>query len=458
MAEDRKNEEKSAYFVEIIVIWLVSDLFAMDVKPNHTIYINNLNEKTKKEGWFCTLISSSELKKALYAIFSQFGQIIDIMAFKTLKMRGQAHVIFKEISSATNALRAMQGFPFYDKPMRIQFAREDSDVIAKAKGTYIDRPKKHLLAKQSAGEKRKKSGHVKESKKMRMDKAPTGKTEVPEKTNPPNKILFCTNLPEETTEQMLSLLFNPYPGLKDIRRIPNRPDIAFVEFETEAEATSARAGLNNFKITPSQSIKIRKGCAKALDCWKCHKAIDCLKEKFFCPMCSAIQPIKDRNYFDYLGLLPNFDIDLSLLKINFLKLQSVVHPDKFSKCSQEEKKISENCSRYLNEAYKTLIEPLERAKYLLTLKGESLDNEDVIDSTDFLVEMMELNELVVTNNDPKELKILLNEVETKINTLGKEFKNSIETNELGKAKEAVLKLTFYYRLKASLSSKIADNE
>lgn len=83
---------------------------------------------------------------------------------------------------------------------------------------------------------------------------------------------------------------------------------------------------------------------------------------------------------------------------------------------------------------------------------------DVIDSTDFLVEMMELNELVVTNNDPKELKILLNEVETKINMLGKEFKNSIETNELRKAKEAVLKLTFYYRLKASLSSKIADNE
>ncbi|VDN29813.1 unnamed protein product [Gongylonema pulchrum] len=114
------------------------------------------------------------------------------MAFKTLKMRGQiesvenvaeevttgvveaeadlkkmrprekAHVIFKEISSATNALRAMQGFPFYDKPM---FAREDSDVIAKAKGTYTERPKKHLLAKQTAGGKPKKTSHAKESHK-----------------------------------------------------------------------------------------------------------------------------------------------------------------------------------------------------------------------------------------------------------------------------------------------------
>lgn len=79
----------------------------MDIRPNNTIYINNLNEKIKKD----------ELKKSLYAIFSQFGQILDIVALKTLKMRGQAFVIFKEIQSSTNALRAMQGFPFYDKPM-----------------------------------------------------------------------------------------------------------------------------------------------------------------------------------------------------------------------------------------------------------------------------------------------------------------------------------------------------
>lgn len=104
----------------------------MDIRPNHTIYINNLNEKIKKE----------ELKKSLYAIFSQFGQIMDIVALKTLKMRGQAFVIFKEISSATNALRTMQGFPFYDKPMRIAYSKSDSDVIAKIKGTFKERPKK----------------------------------------------------------------------------------------------------------------------------------------------------------------------------------------------------------------------------------------------------------------------------------------------------------------------------
>ena len=62
-----------------------------------------------------------ELKKSLYAIFSQFGPILDIVALKTLKMRGQAFVVFKDIASATNALRSMQGFPFYEKPMVCTF-------------------------------------------------------------------------------------------------------------------------------------------------------------------------------------------------------------------------------------------------------------------------------------------------------------------------------------------------
>lgn len=60
---------------------------------------------------------STELKKSLYAIFSQFGQILDILVARNMKMKGQAFVIFKEVNSASNALRSMQGFPFYDKPM-----------------------------------------------------------------------------------------------------------------------------------------------------------------------------------------------------------------------------------------------------------------------------------------------------------------------------------------------------
>jgi len=214
----------------------------MENRPNHTIYINNLNEKIKKE----------DLKKSLYAIFSQFGQILDIVALKTLKMRGQAFVIFKEISSATNALRSMQGFPFYDKPMRIAYSRGDSDMIAKMKGTYQERPKKMMMDKRGKGKKGKAAapmagagiGGANAVASQGVDNAP------------PNQILFLTNLPTETNEMMLSMLFNQFPGFKEVRLVPGRHDIAFVEFENEIQSAAARDALQGFKITPTTAMKI----------------------------------------------------------------------------------------------------------------------------------------------------------------------------------------------------------
>merc|ERR1711972_525229 len=47
-----------------------------------------------------------------------------------------------EASSATNSLKSLQGFPFYNKPMRIDYAKSKSDVVAKADGTFVERPKK----------------------------------------------------------------------------------------------------------------------------------------------------------------------------------------------------------------------------------------------------------------------------------------------------------------------------
>uniref|UniRef100_A0A3Q2CDD3 U1 small nuclear ribonucleoprotein A n=1 Tax=Cyprinodon variegatus TaxID=28743 RepID=A0A3Q2CDD3_CYPVA len=203
------------------------------VRPNHTIYINNLNEKIKKD----------ELKKSLYAIFSQFGQILDILVARNLKMKGQAFVIFKEINSASNALRSMQGFPFYDKPMRIQYSKTDSDIIAKMKGTYVERDRKK--------EKKKPKPETGGSKKAAAAMMPQQVSE-----NPPNHILFLTNLPEETNELMLSMLFNQFPGFKEVRLVPGRHDIAFVEFENEVQAGAARDALQGFKITQTNAMKI----------------------------------------------------------------------------------------------------------------------------------------------------------------------------------------------------------
>ncbi|ESR45207.1 U2 small nuclear ribonucleoprotein B'' 2 [Citrus sinensis] len=103
-----------------------------DIPPNQTIYIKNLNEKIKKE----------ELKRSLYCLFSQYGRIFDVVALKTPKLRGQAWVVFSEVTAASNAVRQMQNFPFYDKPMRIQYAKSKSDCIAKEDGSFVPREKK----------------------------------------------------------------------------------------------------------------------------------------------------------------------------------------------------------------------------------------------------------------------------------------------------------------------------
>ncbi|XP_023218699.1 U1 small nuclear ribonucleoprotein A [Centruroides vittatus] len=235
----------------------------MDIRPNHTIYINNLNEKIKKD----------ELKKSLYAIFSQFGQILDIVALTTLKMRGQAFVIFKDINSATNALRSMQGFPFYDKPMRIQYAKTDSDIIAKMKGTFVERPAKPKTKEDAVDVKKQKKKAAKEQARQAQQAqaglalgvmAPgamvpgmvTHAQPVPIPEQPPNQILFLTNLPEETNEMMLSMLFNQFPGFKEVRLVPGRHDIAFVEFENEVLSAAAKDALQGFKITPTHAMKI----------------------------------------------------------------------------------------------------------------------------------------------------------------------------------------------------------
>ena len=108
--------------------------------PRETIYVNNINEKVSKD----------ELKKSLYAAFSQFGPILDVIALKTFKMRGQAFVVFRDITAATQAVRQMQGFPFYEKPMMISYANSKSDAVAKLDGSYEAKDKAERASKRKA--------------------------------------------------------------------------------------------------------------------------------------------------------------------------------------------------------------------------------------------------------------------------------------------------------------------
>lgn len=75
--------------------------------PNQSLYLQNLPEKLQKE----------DLRRALYMLFSTYGPVLDITALKTKAMRGQAHVLFRDQHSATQALRSCQGNEFFGREM-----------------------------------------------------------------------------------------------------------------------------------------------------------------------------------------------------------------------------------------------------------------------------------------------------------------------------------------------------
>eukprot|EP00301_Raphidiophrys_heterophryoidea_P014779 c23240_g1_i1.p1 GENE.c23240_g1_i1~~c23240_g1_i1.p1 ORF type:complete len:264 (-),score=71.06 c23240_g1_i1:93-839(-) len=223
--------------------------------PNQTIYIRNLNEKVKKE----------ELKKSLHSMFNQFGTILDVVALKTVKMRGQAFIVFESIQSASQAIRQMQGFPFYDKPMVISYAKSKSDAVAKTDGTFVPRerrmdPKRKReldeAAKKKRKEKEKKRMEEVSGEELYMQHKPQHQQALPNTPALPTNVLFIENLPEQCNEMMLSMLFNQFPGYKESRLVPGKPGIAFVEFDGEPQATVALVGLQGFKITEQHLMKI----------------------------------------------------------------------------------------------------------------------------------------------------------------------------------------------------------
>ncbi|XP_052186744.1 U2 small nuclear ribonucleoprotein B'' [Diospyros lotus] len=222
-----------------------------DIPPNQTIYIKNLNEKVKKE----------ELKRSLYGLFSQYGRILDVVALKTPKLRGQAWVVFSEVTAASNAVRQMQNFPFYDKPMRIQYAKTKSDCVAKEDGTFVARDKKKK--QEEKAERKRRAEEAKQTAtangtRTDINGGPTasfGKPGAPEAAAP-NNILFIQNLPHETTSMMLQVLFQQYPGFREVRMIEAKPGIAFVEFEDDVQSSVAMQALQGFKITPQNPMAI----------------------------------------------------------------------------------------------------------------------------------------------------------------------------------------------------------
>ncbi|KIP03204.1 hypothetical protein PHLGIDRAFT_111164 [Phlebiopsis gigantea 11061_1 CR5-6] len=231
---------------------------AAPAEPEHvseTLYIQNLNEK----------IQIPVMKASLRGLFKSYGEVLDVVAHANLRMRGQAFVSFASVDAAQKALKEVRGFPLYSKPMQISFARTRSDaVVKKIDPTSFDAHKKrrdeHKKATRYTNPIKAKFRQKRLAAELDGAAAAPGTRRphvmMPDEYLPPNKILFLQNLPETVTKDQLMALFSQYPNLHEVRLIPTKKDIAFVEYLDEGSATVAKDALHNYKLDGENKIKI----------------------------------------------------------------------------------------------------------------------------------------------------------------------------------------------------------
>jgi len=99
------------------------------------------------------------------------------------------------------------------------------------------------------------------------------------------------------------------------------------------------------------------------------------------------------NYFDLFGLPMRYRFDPGSLERAYRQLQSQVHPDRFAGGSDAQKRAALQSSARVNEAYRALRDPVERAQYVLKLQGiDALAETDTALPFDFLERQLERRE------------------------------------------------------------------
>ncbi len=130
-------------------------------------------------------------------------------------------------------------------------------------------------------------------------------------------------------------------------------------------------------------------------CWSCSVAHN--ESALFCPHCSKIQPPPGMDFFSVFGLGPHLNLDLPSLERKFHRLSRRLHPDRFARAAENEKEWSLAATALLNDAYRTLKDPVTRTEYLLKLHGAEIGEQHSGQSgasrvpADLLEEVFDLN-------------------------------------------------------------------
>jgi molecular chaperone HscB len=106
-------------------------------------------------------------------------------------------------------------------------------------------------------------------------------------------------------------------------------------------------------------------------CWSCGE----MRAAHFCTACGKVQPPAPVDYFTFFGLPRKLNVDIPQLERGFYELSRKLHPDVYAGAAEREQQWSLEQSSLLNDAYRTLKDPIKRTEYLLHLEGVELEEQ-----------------------------------------------------------------------------------
>lgn len=161
-------------------------------------------------------------------------------------------------------------------------------------------------------------------------------------------------------------------------------------------------------------------------------------------------------YFTLFQLEPQFDIDTDSLEQNYRTLAARFHPDRFASASAFEQKQAVMMSSTVNEAYRTLKNPTDRAAYLLQQQGIDADApEHTSFAPEFLMQQMEWRETLAEargGQDQTALPALDKEISDAQQELWWDLREAFRRQQYEDAAQLVRQGRFLDKLKKEISN------
>jgi molecular chaperone HscB len=124
-------------------------------------------------------------------------------------------------------------------------------------------------------------------------------------------------------------------------------------------------------MTSLTTIAAKLAPEETQSCWSCGT----MRAAHFCQACGKVQPPAPVDYFAYFGLTRKLNLDVTILEKDFYELSRKLHPDLNAQAGSQEQEWSLQQSSMLNDAHRTLKDPIKRTEYLLKLEGVELEEQ-----------------------------------------------------------------------------------